>query len=268
MSSELFEKVKKYQYITKHIRNRSVDSLKSKMGWKGKGSKEDPIIIDNVEGLKPTLIFTTHNLFFILKNIIVYKLLCNKTENITIENCEIYELEINGSYNLKIINNSIFSLKVNFLRASVVKNNEIHGHNIDKIDFDESERRMKVAAGGITCVLVMMLFLVFYIPYNDISFWWLSVMFLGICIGLIFLINLITSGWRRIRSKGGNTIDANYIMTDTRSILYDVFTFYQYWQKRWYLYFLPPLIGGMLLGILIIVVVFWLYFRFYVYAYA
>ncbi|MFX0011564.1 MAG: hypothetical protein ACFE9R_14725 [Candidatus Hermodarchaeota archaeon] len=266
MSSELFEKVKRYQYITKHIRNRSVHSLKSKMGWKGKGSKEDPIIIDNVEGLKPTLIFTTHNLFFIIRNIIVYKLVCNKTENITVENCKIFELEIKGSYNLKIINNSIFSLKVDFFRASVVKNNEIHGHNIDQIDFDEAERRVKVAAGVITCVFIMMLFLVFYIPYNDINFWWLSVLFAGICIGLIFLINLMTVGWRRTRSKGNNTIDANYKMTDVRSILYDAFTFYQYFQKKWYLYLLLPLIGGMLLGVAILAIVFGLYFRFYVFA--
>ncbi|MHA1240076.1 MAG: hypothetical protein ACTSQU_04715 [Promethearchaeota archaeon] len=68
MSAELFRKVQKYQFIITNIKNRSVHSLKSKMGWKGTGSKEDPIIIDNVEGLKPTLIFTylLHMIFILL----------------------------------------------------------------------------------------------------------------------------------------------------------------------------------------------------------
>ena len=175
MSKELFEEVKKYQYIITHIRNRSVHSLKSKMGWKGTGSKEDPIIIDNVEGLKPTLIFATHDIYFIIKNIVVYKIVCKRTENITIENCKIYELDVQGSYNMNIVNNTILSLKVIFLRASVVENNGIRHNNIEKItskiEIDDSERRMKISAGGITCVFFMMLFLVFYILNNDIRFW-------------------------------------------------------------------------------------------------
>jgi len=247
--------------------NRSVHSLKSKMGWKGTGSKEDPIIIDNVEGLKPTLIFTTHDIYFIIKNIVAYKIVCKRTENITIENCKIYELDVQGSYNMNIVNNTIITLKVIFLRASVVKNNGIRQHNISKIEIYDSERRMKISAGVITCVFFMMLFLVFYIPYNDISFWWLSVLFMSICIGLIFLINLLSSGWRRTRIKVDNTIKANYITTDTRSILYEIFTFYQYLQTRRYLYYrIGWTLLGLLIGISIFAIFFGMYYNFYVFA--
>ncbi|MHA1241983.1 MAG: hypothetical protein ACTSQU_14550, partial [Promethearchaeota archaeon] len=184
---------------------------------------------------------------------------------------KIYELDVQGSYNMNIVNNTILSLKVIFLRASVVENNGIRHNNIEKItskiEIDDSERRMKISAGAITCVFFMMLFLVFYIQYNDISYWWLSVLFMSLCIGMIFLINLFSSGWRRTRTKVYNTIDANYDITDTRSILYEVFTSYQYFQKRRYLYYrIGWILLGILIGILISAFIFGMYYRFYVFA--
>ena len=90
---------------------------------------------------------------------------------------------------------------------------------------------------------------------------------IGLCIGMIFVINLLSSGWRRTRTKVDNTIDANYNITDTRSILYEISMFYKYLPMRRYLYYrIGWAFLGILIGVLIVVIVFWMYYSFYVFA--
>lgn len=74
MSSEMFKKLKHHQLRTTKFKNKSIEIIKSRIGWQGIGTKEDPIIINDLKGLKPTLVFRTSELYLIVKDVTVFKI--------------------------------------------------------------------------------------------------------------------------------------------------------------------------------------------------
>ena len=69
-----------------------LNKLQLKYGWQGKGSQEDPIIIDNVQGLPPHLRFEGCQAYIIFRNVPVFELFIERCKNITIEGCKLYRL--------------------------------------------------------------------------------------------------------------------------------------------------------------------------------
>ncbi|MHA1376487.1 MAG: hypothetical protein ACTSR7_19590 [Promethearchaeota archaeon] len=98
----LIKKMKRHQHSRTIITDKSIDTLKAERGWQGTGTEHDPIIISDLSNLKPNIWIHRSSLHYIIRDVIIYKLMCTSTQNITIENCKLYELEIEGCHNIVI----------------------------------------------------------------------------------------------------------------------------------------------------------------------
>ena len=259
MNSQMIKRFKRHQYSKTYFKDKKIESLKNKMGWQGTGTKDDPIVINNLKGLKPNLIFQTSNLYYIIRDVCILKIHCITTQNITIENCRIYEFEAEGCFNMKIVNNSIIFMRLLYTRASVIENNEIMQESLIRLENNYSDVIMKRVYAILGFVFALNIFLVVFPLYSDISYWWLSAMFSGIVFLLIYVILSFIKKWMRTRHMAQNSINNNIILFNAIGIFEEIQKYYQNLKKNWFLYNLPSIIGGLIGGIIALVVIYVMY---------
>ncbi len=105
------------------INSRTIKKFQNQFNWKGRGIKGDPIIIENVRGLKPKIIFKTWDMYVRIKNINILEIKLIKCQNITIEGCKIYELSLSRCKNININRNIILNVYLDLSGGSSFQNN-------------------------------------------------------------------------------------------------------------------------------------------------
>jgi len=110
--------------ITK-ISDKTSESLKNEMKWKGHGSKLEPIVIDHLKNQPVIVKIYRSSLYYYIKNLTIDKLTCRNTKNITIENCTIKYLKIEGCQDITLVNNKILKHKIVFTKGSTFIDNKI-----------------------------------------------------------------------------------------------------------------------------------------------
>ncbi|MFX0186675.1 MAG: hypothetical protein ACFE8A_02950 [Candidatus Hodarchaeota archaeon] len=96
-----------------------------KIGWKGKGTKDSPLIIDD-DNLPYNVIFKTDDLYLHLRNIDIGIMILDKCQNIIIEDSIISLVKLKSCENVIIKNNLMRTIKVYFGKRNTIENNRIY----------------------------------------------------------------------------------------------------------------------------------------------
>jgi len=96
-----------------------------KIGWKGKGTKDSPLIIDDVN-LPFNVIFKTDDLYIHLRKIDIGMMILDKCQNIIIEDSIISLVKLKSCENVRIRNNLIRTIKVYFGKRNTIEDNRIY----------------------------------------------------------------------------------------------------------------------------------------------
>ncbi len=196
------------------INDITLEHFQNKMGWQGTGTENDPIIINDLSGLKPKIEIQKTSLYYIIRDVVVYTLLCTDTQNIIIENCKIKNFEVEGCYDITIRNNSILNLAWGFSKGCTIENN-LFSRGVD--DSLESIKSGKLYLGlqktlyGISLVNIILAFLIFMFEFNS---WPYSILNL-FSFALFFYFAIVLKITRkRTREKPENVIIGNLRLSD------------------------------------------------------
>ena len=105
----------------------NIIEFQKKLNWSGKGTKDDPIIIESVKGLKELLRFSKIRSYIIIRNITLCELKIRYCKNISIQNCNIYYFWIEFCHDITVKSSSIVHFNVEFSKNCIFSNN-----NLDK----------------------------------------------------------------------------------------------------------------------------------------
>ena len=120
MLEKLNKKSGKFKLTRETIMN-----LKRFLGLKGDGTKESPVIIDDLGDVFAEFTIKTKGIYLVLKNLNISKLLILNSQNIAIENCFVGNLRIVRCRNLTFRNNSIITAKQILCRSCLFENNSV-----------------------------------------------------------------------------------------------------------------------------------------------
>ena len=193
-------KLKRNKFKRTQISDKTINSLKSKKGWQGKGSNNEPIIIDDLRDLRPNLSIRRSTLHYNIKNLFIYNLSCRYTQNITIENCTIYKLEIKGCYNMTLINNKILNYKIVDSKGNTFIENKLS--QIQKLKKNDDKQAISPLSRQIGSPLTCCLAFTAASAFLSGTVYW----FTGfIPLGLLVLMNSLTyARSKRIKDKKEN----------------------------------------------------------------
>ncbi|MFX1394042.1 MAG: hypothetical protein ACFFAH_10750 [Promethearchaeota archaeon] len=96
-----------------------------KIGWRGKGTRDNPIIIDD-ENIPYNVIFKTEDLYIQLKNIDIGIIILDKCQNIIIDDSIISLVKLKSCKNVIIKNNLIRIIKDYFGKNNIIEKNRIY----------------------------------------------------------------------------------------------------------------------------------------------
>ena len=96
-----------------------------KIGWRGKGMKDNPIIIDD-EKIPYNVIFKTDDLYIHLRSIDIGMIIFDKCQNIIIEDSIISLVKLKSCKNVIIKNNLIRVIKDYFGKDNIFEKNRIY----------------------------------------------------------------------------------------------------------------------------------------------
>jgi len=103
----------------------SINEYREAYGWKGDGTEENPIIIDNDEILAQIVLFKTDDLHIQLKNIDIGVLIFEKCQNIIIEDSILSIIKIRSCKDVIIRDNIIIAIRISFSENVIVEHNRI-----------------------------------------------------------------------------------------------------------------------------------------------
>jgi hypothetical protein len=110
----------KYRLVRETLMN-----LKKILGFKGEGTKDSPVIIDDLGDVCVEFSIKTKGIYLVLKNLNISKLLILNSQNVVIENCFIGDLEMVRCRNLTFRNNSIITAQQLLCRSCFFENNSV-----------------------------------------------------------------------------------------------------------------------------------------------
>lgn len=242
MSIEYSPFLRKFRFNRTHIRKNNVFNLKSRMNWKGSGKPEDPIVIDNIKGLQPNLVFHNSDLCFVLRNVKPIMLFCKNTQNIVIENCKIYELDLQGCYNIYVRNNEIMFLKLIFTRESYFENNKINPESLSRLEvnyFDKTTRFLYFT------YLYASIGLIISAIFSYVFFHWaLSLLLLSPIIGFIYIFYIFKKREFQTKKMEPNTIINNNNLPNYTELTNEIVKEYQNVKPNRLIFIILLLIGG------------------------
>lgn len=99
------------------------------LNWKGKGTKEDPIIIENLVNLKELLRFKKIKSYIVIRNISLSELMIRHSANITVQNCIVYYFWIEYCHELLVEKCSIVHFNVEISNGNIFRNNTLHNRS-------------------------------------------------------------------------------------------------------------------------------------------
>lgn len=171
------------------------------MNWEGKGSKNDPIIIEQLRDLPPILKIYKSSLYYHVKNLSIDKLMCRKAHNITIENNVIKYLKIEECYKLILVNNKILKHNVAFTKECTFIDNKIYQSE----EFIKNQSISLINPVSRQLMTPLGCCLYFLIITSVLS--WAYTWYIGIClIALLFYLNYSQYAKdRRIKEKPENS---------------------------------------------------------------
>ncbi len=200
------------------ISDKSINSLKSEKGWSGKGSDIDPIIINDLRGLRPNLKIHRSTLHYAIKNLTIYYLSCRYTQNITIENCTIHRFEIKGCYNITLVNNKILNHKIVGSKGNTFIGNKLSQiqnlkKNGDKLAISPLSRQI---GSPLNCCLAFTAASAFL---SGTVFWFMGF----IPLGLLALMNYLSyTRSKRIKDKKENSYINNTELQNKKAVFKDI----------------------------------------------
>ena len=136
----MLEKLNK-KSIKYKLRKRTIENLKQTLGLKGEGTKDSPIVIDDLGDVTVEISIVTKEIYFILKNLAISKLSIAGSQHVVIEECFIVDLEIMESSSLTFRNNTILRIEQFLCRDCVYEDNSILPKEYTKLVNNTRERR-------------------------------------------------------------------------------------------------------------------------------
>ncbi|MFX1446086.1 MAG: hypothetical protein ACFFHV_21970 [Promethearchaeota archaeon] len=110
----------------KIIAKSTIDKNIMKFDWKGEGTKENPIIIDNDNLLPQNIIFRTEDLHIHLKTIDIGLIVFERCQNIILEDSILSIVKLKSCINIILRNNLIKDLKILFSEDLIIENNRLY----------------------------------------------------------------------------------------------------------------------------------------------
>jgi len=169
---KLLKTIRKNLVKTK-INDNTLEHFQNKMGWQGAGTEIDPIIINDLSGLKPKIVIKKTSLYYIIRDVVVYILSCINTQNIIIENCKIKNLEVEGCYDITIRNNSILNLAWGFSKGCTLKNNSFSRdvyESLESIKSGVPHHGLQKILYIVSSINLLLAFLIFTFEFNSWPF--------------------------------------------------------------------------------------------------
>ena len=120
----MLEKLNK-KSIKYKLRRKTLENLKGTLGLKGEGIEDSPVIIDDLGDVCVEFSIKTKEIYLVLKNLNVSRLLILDSQNIVIENCLVGNLEMVRCRNLTFRNNSIITAKQLLCKSCLFENNSV-----------------------------------------------------------------------------------------------------------------------------------------------
>jgi len=175
------------------LRKNTIENLKETLGLKGEGTKDSPVVIDELGDVAVDISLRTKSTYLVLRNLTISKLSIIDSQNITVEDCFINDLEIAVCRNLTFSNNTIVSIRQLLSRNCIFENNNIIQKEYSKLINNAHERRtffyIWICLGvGIMYTFFAVFSLVFlYLSLDSIIFLITGVL---LSIAMVYLLNL------------------------------------------------------------------------------
>jgi len=120
----VLEKLNK-KWIKFKLRRKTLENLKRFLGLKGYGTKDSPVIIDDLGDVFADFTIKTKEIYLVLRNLTISRLLIFNSQNVSIENCFVGDLKMVRCRNLAFRNNSIVNARQLFCRSCFFENNSL-----------------------------------------------------------------------------------------------------------------------------------------------
>lgn len=156
----MLEKLNK-KSIKYKLKKGTLENLRRTLGLEGEGTRESPIILDNLGDVALRLSLRTKGIFLTLRNLTISKLSIVDSQNITIENCFIGDLEISVCRNLIFTNNTILSIRQILCKNCLFESNSIVQKEYARLIHNTHEKRTFVYVW--ICLFVGILYMAFAI---------------------------------------------------------------------------------------------------------
>ena len=254
--SSIERKIRRHQFSKNHITDAKINDLIQHMGWTGTGSQDNPIIIDNVDGLKPNIWVHKSTLHYIIRNVIIYKLMIENTQHILIENCKLERLEIEESHTVHVKNNEIDDLKVAFSKGCTFENNRITGIALERLRSKFFDQLMP------SIIRFLELVIVIFLSVASILFTLQTTLYFVVSPAMLLLcvvIGLLVYKWerqkKRTKDMPENTLTNNQVLINDTALYHQILEHYQYLSSNWFKYNIPVfivVIGGVIIAFMIL----------------
>jgi len=123
------------------LRKKTIENLKKILGMRGEGTKESPIVIDDLGDVVVEISLVINGLYIVLKNLTISKLSIAGSQHVVIEECFIADLKLRESKNLTFRSNTILRIEQILCRSCVYENNSILQKEYSKLINNAHERR-------------------------------------------------------------------------------------------------------------------------------
>lgn len=252
----LLKRMKRHQLSKTGITDKSINRLKDELGWKGAGTESDPIIINDLSGLKPNLWFHRSSLHYIIRDIAIYKLTCISTQNITIENCKIHRLEVEGCYNMTIRNNSVLWLKFVYSKGCTLEDNSFSKLSLERLADNYFDKLYPMLQSGLYCASSLLIIVAFLIFAFSFYVWYLGLLTLGLVALLFYFVHTLKAKKKRTYEKPENIMVSISPLTDAdiNGILQEIIENYANLKGNWFRYNLPVFYGLAIATVVLIII--------------
>jgi len=150
----VLEKLNK-KSIKYKLRRKTLENLKRSLGWKGEGTKDSPVIIDDLGDVCVEFSIKTKEIYLVLKNLNIRRVSILDSQNVVIEDCFVGDLEMARCRNLTFRNNSIITSQQLLCRSCFFENNSVLQKQYAKFINNTDERRAYI---GIWILLLVGVF--------------------------------------------------------------------------------------------------------------
>jgi hypothetical protein len=136
----MLEKLNK-KSIKYKLKRRTIENLKNILGFKGEGTKDSPIVINDLGDVTVEISLFIEGIYLVLKNLTFSKLSIIGSQHIAIEECFIGDLELRECRKLVFRNNTILRIDQILCRNCIYENNSVLQKDYTRLINNTHERR-------------------------------------------------------------------------------------------------------------------------------